>query len=167
MGPLPAGDYVTNRFVPSLVFTLPEGWSQFFPDEDDEIYMGSADAELAISRAAQVVDPVTNQGVAAPEDLVEWLTQHPAFDGAVAVPIRLGGIEGYYVDLPGPGADTKIFSFPGGTFHIGPDIETRFYVVPLDGSDISFVILPDANGGTLETAIEAAGPIVESVQIQQ
>lgn len=165
MGTLVAGQYRTNRFEPTLVFTLPEGWSQFFPDEDDEIFMGSADAALAISRAAQVVDPVSHGPVDAPEDLLEWLTQHPAFDAPEAVAIRLGGVDSHYVDLPGPNGDTKIFSFPGGDFHIPPGVATRFYVVPLDGSDISFVIVPSENGGTIEAAIEAAHPIVESLEI--
>lgn len=165
MGTLPAGDYITNSFVPTLVLTLPHGWSQFFPDEDDEIFMGSADAELAISRAAQVVDPVTNEAVAAPEDLLEWLTQHPAFGGPEPIAVQLGGVDAHYVDLPGPDADTKLFHFAGGDFHLPPGVATRIYVLPQDGSDISFVILPSASGGTIEAAIEAAGPIVESLEI--
>src|SRR3954471_6680974 len=48
MGSLVPGQYRTNHFEPQLILTLPEGWSQFFADEFDQIYMGSADAELAI-----------------------------------------------------------------------------------------------------------------------
>lgn len=167
MGTLPAGEYVTNRFEPTLVLTLPDGWSQFFQDEEDQIYMGSANAELAIGRAAQVVDGVSHEPVAAPEDLLEWLTQHPALGDPEPVAIQLGGVDAYYVDLPGPAADTAIFSFPEGDFHIPPGVATRFYVIPQEGLDISFSILPKANGGTIEAAIEAAGPIVESIEIQE
>jgi len=165
MGSLVPGQYRTNHFEPQLILTLPEGWSQFFADEFDQIFMGSADAELAISRAAQVVDPVTHEGADAPEDLLEWLTQHPAFGAPEPVAIELGGIDSQYVDLPGPSQDTDIFRFPGGNFHIPPDVSTRFYVVPQEGLDISFVILPKANTANIEAAIAATHPIVESLEI--
>ena len=58
MGELPAGQYTTNAFEPNLVLTLPEGWSQFFPDEDDEIALGGPGVELNITRPPEVVDPV-------------------------------------------------------------------------------------------------------------
>jgi hypothetical protein len=167
MGILEAGTYRTNHFEPTLLLTFPDGWSQFFPDEDDEIYIGSEDAELAISRAAQVVDPKSHAPVDAPDDLLEWLTHHPAFDAPEAVAIQLGGVDSHYVDLPGPSADTKIFHFPGGDFHIPPGVATRVYVVPLERSDISFVILPHANGGTIEAAIEAAHPVVAALEISE
>jgi hypothetical protein len=168
MGNLPAGEYETNNFVPTLVFTLPDGWSQFFPDEDDEIYMGSAKAELAISRAAKVVDPVSHKPADAPEDLAVWLTEHPAFGNPAAVAIRLGGLDAYYVDLAAPGSDTGIFSFPGGNFHIGPGIATRIYIVPQEGSDISFVVLPsEGQGATIDAAIEASHSIVESLKLPE
>ena len=61
MGLLDAGIYRTNFFEPQLVFTLPDGWNEFFPDEDDEVYMGAPGAELAISRPAQVRDPETGR----------------------------------------------------------------------------------------------------------
>ena len=167
MGTLPAGDYITNSFNPAMILTLPEGWSLFFPDNDSEVFMGNAAAELAIGRAAQVVDPVSREPVDAPEDLLEWLTQHPAFGGPEPVAIQLGGVDANYVDLPGPATDTKIFHFPGGDFHIPPGVATRFYVLPQEGLDISFAILPNANGGTIEAAIDAAHPIVASVQLAE
>ncbi len=148
------------------MFTLPEGWSQFFADDVDEIYMGSADGELLVTRAAKVVDPVSRAPIDAPEDLLEWFTQHAAFDAPPApVAIQLAGMDSLYLDLPPPSADTKLFNFGDGDFHIPPGVATRIYVVPLAGSDISIMVLPKEGGGTIEEAIEAAHPIVESLEI--
>jgi hypothetical protein len=165
MGTLAGGEYRTNRFVPQLTFSLPNGWSQFFPDEDDEIYMGSPGAELAISRAPEVVDPATRGRIEAPEDLMAWITEHPAFGSPEPVAIRLGGIDSHYADLPGPVADTKLFHFPGGDFHIAPGMPSRVYVVPLPGIDISFIVLPREGSRDIGAAVEAAQPIVESLVI--
>ncbi len=164
MGDLAAGKYQTNFFEPTLVLTLPEGWHEFFADEDDEIYLGSPAAELAISRAAEVVDPESRLAVDAPEDLLAWLTQHPSFDAPEPVAIQIGGVDSHYVDMPGPTGNANLFRFPGGDFHIPPGIATRIYVVPLDGQDLSLVVMPPADGST-EQAIEATAAIVESLEL--
>jgi hypothetical protein len=166
MGTMPAGQYMTNLFEPQLVFTLPDGWTQFFPDEDDEIFMGMADAELAVSRAAQVVDPDSRSPAEAPEDLLEWFTAHPSFGGLDPVAITIDGIDSHYFDLPAPSADTKLFHFSGGDFHIPPGVATRIYVVPLDGPDLSLVVLPP-QGASTDAAISAVEPIVESLLIEE
>jgi len=166
MGILKPGSYGTNFFDPPLVLTLPEGWSEFFPDEVDQIYMGSRDAELAISRADQVVDPESHAGVEAPEDLAAWLAQHPSFDAPEPVAIEIAGIDSQFFDLPAPTADTKLFHFPAGDFYVPRGTKTRIYVVPLDGPDLSLAVMPPVSGGTVEAAIEAAQPIVESLLVQ-
>ncbi len=127
--------------------------------------MHSPDGELAISVADEVVDPESHLGVEAPEDLAEWLSQHPAFDASEPVAIQIAGIDSNYVDLPPPSADTRLFHYPTGDFHIQSGLATRVYVVPLEGPDLSLVVLPAEGRGTIEHAIEAVSPIVESLQI--
>ena len=165
MGTLPAGEYQTNLFEPQLVFALPEGWSQFFPDEDDEMYMGSSDAELAISVADEVVDPESRSPVEAPEDLSAWIAAHPSFGSPEPVEIQIGGVDSRYLDLAGPSADTKLLHFPGGDFHIPPGVATRIYVVPLDGHDLSLIVMPP-QGGSIEEAIDATQSIIDSLAIE-
>ena len=166
MGNLTPGQYRTNRFEPALLLTLPATWQEFFPDENDEIYMAGTGAELAISVAAEVVDPDSRVAVAAPENLAKWLSQHPAFGASEPVDIEIGGIKSHYVDLPAPSADTGVFHFPGGDFHI-PGVATRVYVVPLDGPDLSLFVMPSSSSGTIEDAIDATRPIIESLEIDR
>jgi hypothetical protein len=40
-------------------------------------------------------------------------------------------------------------------------------VVPLDGPDLSLVVLPPEANGTIEGAIEATMPIVESLELAE
>ena len=91
MGDLPAGEYTTNAFEPNLVLTLPEGWHQYFPDEDDEIALGGPGVDLNITRPPEVVDPETRAPVATPESLLQWFTDHPSLDVGEPVEVQIDG----------------------------------------------------------------------------
>ena len=163
MGTLEAGTYRTNRFRPQLVLTLPAGWSQFFAEEDDEIFMGSPDAELAIAVAAEVRDPATSGRVAAPEDLLAWLIDHPALNASEPTPVTVGGIQSNYVEF-NPSREVRVFAFSSGDYRIVAGPKQRMYVIPQDGPDLA-VTIAGTEAGTLAAALPAATPIVESLQI--
>ena len=163
MGQLDAGIYRTNFFEPQLVFVLPDGWSEFFPDEDDEVYMGAPGAELAISRPAQVRDPETSQPVDVPDDLLSWLLDHPDLNVAEPTPLQIDGIPSSYIE-PDATREVRLFVFTGGDFRIGAGNRQRMYVVPLDGPDLAITIIAP-QGGELVDAVATAESIVESLEI--
>lgn len=165
IGILAAGEYRTNRFAPTLVFTLPAGWAQFFADDSDEISLGGPDTELYMSRPTQVVDPGTGEPVDTPESLAEWFAAHPAFGSPTPMSVEIAGRQSTIFDLPGASADVDLFAFATGNFHTVEGIPVRVYIVPLAGADLVLTIVPRLPRGTIEDAITAAAPVVESLEI--
>jgi hypothetical protein len=164
MGELPAGQYTTNAFEPNLVLTLPEGWSQFFPDEDDEIALGGPGVELNITRPPEVVDPVTRAPVDTPEVLLDWFTGHPSLEVGAPVGVEIDGIASHYVDVAAS-SEINIFHYPPGDMRLPAGALSRVYIVPLDGPDLVAMILAPAGAEDLGAALSAAEPIVTSVSI--
>jgi hypothetical protein len=165
MGELPAGQYTTNAFQPNLVLTLPEGWSQFFPDEDDEIAFGGPGVELNITRPPEVVDPETRTPVETPESLLEWFTGHPTLDVGEPVELEIDGIASHYVDVTAPSSEIDIFHYPPGNMRLPPGALSRIYIVPLDGPDLVALILAPAGAADFDAVLGEAEPIVTSLVI--
>lgn len=165
MGELPAGEYSTNAFEPNLVLTLPEGWEQFFPDEDDEIALGGPGVELNITRPPEVVDPEARAPVETPDSLLEWFTQHPSLDAGEPVEVQIDGIASHYVDVAAPSSETNIFAYPTGNMRLPAGALSRVYVVPFDGPDLVALILAPAGVDDLDAVLEEAEPIVTSLVI--
>ncbi len=165
MGELPAGQYTTNAFEPSLVLTLPEGWHQYFPDEDDEIALGGPGVDLNITRPPEVVDPETRAPVETPESLLEWFTAHPSLDVGEPVDVQIDGIDSHYVDVAAPSSEVDIFHYPPGNMRLAPGSLTRVYIVPFDGPDLVALILVRADADDGDAALAAAEPIVTSLGI--
>jgi hypothetical protein len=164
MGDLPAGIYQTNAFEPTLVFALPDGFSQYFPDDDDEIALGGPGVDLNITRPSQVIDPETRAAADTPEDLHAWFLDHPSYDSPVPQSMTIAGIAASYIDLPAVSADVQLFHYPSGDMHIPPGIALRVYVVPLDGPDLVLLMLP-GGGEAFAEAAATTQPIVESLDI--
>jgi hypothetical protein len=165
MGELPAGQYTTNAFEPNLVLTLPDGWSQFFPDEDDEIALGGPGVELNITRPPEVVDPETRAPVETPESLLEWFTEHPSLDVGEPVEVELDGIASHYVDVAAPSSEIDIFHYPPGNMRLPQGALSRVYIVPLDGPDLVALILSSAGADDFDAVLDVAEPIVTSLVI--
>ena len=53
---------------------------------------------------------------------------------------------------------------PLGNFHVGPGTHARFYVIPWEGNDI-FVAVLGVESTTLDTALTAGIPVIESLEI--
>jgi hypothetical protein len=164
-GTLPAGEYTTTAFQPTVTFTLVDGWRGMFPDDDDEVALeGPGRALFAISRVSQVVDPTTGTAVDAPDDLVEWLTTHPRITSQAPRVVTVGGLAGQMVDVVVTnGSELEILAFPTGNLRIPQGVTYRIYVVPLDGPDMT-IIVGAPNAGFAET-IEMFQPVLDSLAI--
>ncbi|HYU65120.1 MAG TPA: hypothetical protein VEK09_00070, partial [Jatrophihabitantaceae bacterium] len=165
MGDLAPGQYTTNSFEPNLVFTLPDGWHQFFADDADEIALGGPGAELNITRPAEVIDPESGAPVEAPDSLLEWFTEHSRLDASEPVEVQLDCIDSHYVDLAASTADVDLFHYPSGDMRLPAGVSTRVYIVPLDGPDLVALILPPAGADDFDAVLREAEPIVLSLAI--
>lgn len=162
MGTLRAGVYQTRNFDPTLTFALPDGWHQYFDEEDDEIALGGPQADINMTRPPRVLDPETG-AVDAPEDLADWLLNHSQFEVTEAESANVAGIESTVIDVEGPAGTVEFFAYPGGNMRVPEGVAVRFIVVPMAGSDLVLVVLP--SGGTLADAISATQSIVNSLAI--
>ena len=165
MGELPAGQYTTNAFEPDLMLTLPEGWHQYFPDEDDEIALGGPGVDLNITRPPEVVDPETRAAVETPESLLEWFTAHPSLDVGVPVEVQIDGIASHYVDVTAVSSEIDIFHYPPGNMRLPAGALSRVYIVPIDGPDLIALVLAPTGADDFDAVLEAAEPIVTSLAI--
>ena len=162
MGTLPAGEYQTTDFDPTLTFTLPDGWHQYFDEDVDEIALGGPGADMNVTRPSRVLDPETGT-VDAPEDLADWLLNHSRFVAIEAESARVDGIEARVIDIEGPAGTVEFFVYPEGNMRLPAGVAARFVVVPMDGPDLVLIVLP--TGGTLAEAIDATQPIINSLAI--
>ena len=159
-----AGTYRTKQVDPRVVMTLPQGWSLFF-DEPGATYLGIGKGELLVGRAGQIVDPVTRQPAPTPDDVMAWFVSHPELRVTQPTPVEISGHQASWVEID-PTRRVDVFYDPLGNFHVGPGRVARFYVIPWEGSDL-FVAVLGSPSGTLEDALAAGVPIVESLQIAQ
>jgi hypothetical protein len=140
---LKAGRYRTSQFVPTLTFTLGDGWRGSF-DDAEGTYMGKVfgfnSGELVMGRPPQVVDPTTKQAEPTPDDLLAWISAHPAFRPVgPPKPVTVAGRPGNELEARAVAA-ADIFYSPAGNFHTNADGGClRFTVVPMDGPDLTFI----------------------------
>ena len=164
-GALPPGQYTTTAFQPTVAFTLDDGWRGMFPDDDDEVALeGPGGAFFAISRVSEVVDPTTGAAVAAPDDLVEWLTTHPRLTSETPRSVTIGGLPGQVVDVNvTSGSELEIFAFATGDLRIPAGVTYRCNVVPLDGPDMTIIVGAPSAG--FADAVEIVQPVLDSLVI--
>lgn len=162
MGTLRAGEYQTRNFDPTLTFTLPDGWHQYFDEDVDEIALGGPNADMNVTRPSRVLDPETGT-VDTPEDLADWLLNHSRFVATEVESARVAGIESRVIDIEGPAGTVDFFAYPEGNMRLPAGVAARFIVVPMDGLDLVLIVLPA--GGTLADAIDATQSIVNTVAI--
>jgi hypothetical protein len=162
MGALEAGEYQTRNFNPTLTFTLPDGWQQYFAEDVDEIALGGPNADMNVTRPSRVLDPETGT-TDAPEDLADWLLNHSRFVATETESAQVAGIESRVIDIEGPAGTVEFFAYPEGNMRVPAGLAARFVVVPMDGPDLVLVVLPTR--GTLAEAIDATQSIVNSLAI--
>lgn len=99
---LPAGEYTTKNFRPTLSFTVGEGWQFRVPDLRYAIDIGPGpESGIAFLNVRSIYDPSQSaQAIQrpAPADMVAWLQEHPYLDAEKPQPVTIGGVEGKQFD---------------------------------------------------------------------
>ncbi len=165
-GALPPGEYTTTLFQPPLAFAIDDGWRALFPDDEDEVALeGQGGAFFAISRVSEVVDPTTRAAVAAPDDLIEWLTTHPQLTSERPKVVTIAGLSAQAVDVTvADGSEREIFAFPSGNLKIPEGVTYRCQVLQLEGPDLT-IIIGAPNAGFAD-AVERIQPVLDSIEIE-
>jgi len=164
-GTLVPGEYTTTAFQPPLAFTLDDGWRGLFPDDEDEVALeGPGGAFFAISRVSEVVDPTTHSAVAAPDDLMQWLTTHPQLTAGTPKEVTIAGLSAQAVDVTVTDrSELEIFAFPSGNLKIPEGVSYRCHVLQLDGPDLAIIIGAPTAG--FADAVERFQPVLDSMEI--
>ena len=163
-GPLEAGRYASLAFRPPLSFTLGDGWSGLFPDEDGELALEHASrAFLGFDRVDRVVDGVAHTAVEAPDDLVGWFLGHPELEAEAGEPIEVAGLAGSWVDARASDEEVEVFAYPGGNWRMPKGTAARFFVLPMDGPDLVIVVAASLTG--IDEAVARVEPILDSVEL--
>jgi hypothetical protein len=159
VGSLQPGRYHTNVFDPQVTFTLGSGWMNLFADDNDEVALErSGPAFLGFSRATQVV-AADGQVMDAPEDLVGWLSEHRAHDVRATRPTEIAGLAGTVLEVDVKAASNMdVFAFPTGNFHVAAGDRAHYYVLELDGPDLTIVAM-----GSQATFDAEVLPLIEAV----
>jgi hypothetical protein len=167
-GSLPAGDYTTTVFQPTLHFTLGEGWGNNFPDDFDEIALnrGLDTSMIAMTRVSEVIDPTTHKAVPFPDDMIGWLAAHPGFtwDGPKA-PVEIAGVSGWTLQgkTKGETRDVDMFAYETGHMRAVPGNRMQFFVLPLEGPDLTIVVM--AVNDQFDAVSKAARAMLDTLQI--
>ena len=106
-GPIPAGEYATDKFEPDFSLEVGRGWEVLAPEEFDALGLGIASEGglVAFTNPRTVFDPSdpSNQkAVPAPEDTeawVSWLQGHSGLDTSKPIAVRVGGASGVRMDV--------------------------------------------------------------------
>jgi hypothetical protein len=168
-GLLGGARYFTTSFVPTLRFTLSQGWTAPFKDDTDEIALDRRNHDfVGITRVSRVIDPSTHEPVPVPDDLVAWLVENPNFEwSGPATTVEIAGrparlIEGRVKAGP-PEIDT--FAYDAGNMRILAGDQMRYYVLPLNGPDLTIVVAGRTESGYADT-LEAVQVLLDSLEIE-
>jgi hypothetical protein len=168
-GDLAPGWYTTTAFQPVLRFRLGDGWRAYFQDDSDEIAFDRSDGTgfLAITRVTRVIDRVIGN-IPVPDDLMGWLALNPAFCWAgPPTSVTMGGLTGSMIDgrvKPGL-APTDIFAYETGNMRVVGGDRIRYYILPLDGPDLT-IVLTGTHGEPAFTITHSAATVtLDSLEI--
>ena len=122
LGPLEEGTYTSQRFEPALTFTVPAGWNNPWDERDGFILWTpgwSPDNTLIMEPGLLVRrDPRPDEGCVdatvgtSAIELATWVANHPAIVAGAPLPVEVGGLTGYQLDVSL--ADTWRESCPDG-----------------------------------------------------
>ncbi len=185
---VPAGAYATTAFMPTITYTLPDGWliagdgPAYFvlqPVTSDVIGIHVFRSPLP---ASQDVDcPIT----AAPgigttaKDLVDWIRARPGLTAGDPVALTMGGLVGLQVDVAivtgwvascpfANGLPTvPLFVSPtdaGFRWVIAGSERLRLRVLDVPGKGTVVVDIDDFDGSLMDAFLPVATPIVESMR---
>jgi hypothetical protein len=162
------GRYSTTAFQPTLRLTLGDGWTARFPDDVDEIAFDRPNQDfVAITRVSSVLDPRTGTVGPVPDDLMGWLTANPNYESSeTPVPVEIAGLAGTTIagQVKAGLAPTDTFAYDTGNMRIIGGDRMRYYVLPLDGPDLTVVVSGRTDSG-FAAAVAALQVLLDSLEI--
>jgi hypothetical protein len=94
------GEYRSERFEPSLSFTVGENWSNVPLEMSDSLQIARGERErLAFTNVQEVFKPGTLEVVEGPKYMVGWFQNHPYLQASKPEPVMVGGVEGKQFDV--------------------------------------------------------------------
>jgi hypothetical protein len=160
-GALGAGRYETSSFEPKVSLELPAGWASLHEDEaffDVHRPLAEPASGGPIWDVAVLVARL--DGDDAPGDVIDGLECNASLEVTGETGATLDGAEGIRVDVEAE-SDSTILSFRGGSLAAFPGRKVRVYAVDVDGQTV--VLAVDAAAESFEADVEAAQPILDSV----
>ena len=173
------GEYRSEEFVPSLSFSVGEGWTTSPPEVFDAFLLTrGGTVGLGFVNAQQVYEP-SRSGiptvVEAPKDLVGWFQQHPYLRTSEPEPVTVGGVKGVQLDVivetlpedysgPCAGDCVDIFRSSGlGSIAFLKDSKSR--VIVLEGVDGQTVVMGFSIPATrFDENVPEAQKVIDSVE---
>ena len=160
---IPAGEYTTKNFEPTLSFTLGEGWQSGIPDlryvVDIERGISSGIDFMNVRYVYDANNPLHSESNPAPDDMVAWLQQHPYLDAERPQPVAIGGVEGKQFDVSVPKMPEEFPPGCGGPclplFELAPGLSFAM----AEGEKERFIVLEGVEGKTV--TIAAGAPVEE------
>jgi|1185.fasta_scaffold28624_2 hypothetical protein len=156
------GRYLQAGFPPGVSFVLPAGWKGYFDDADGAYLGGPQGVEIGINKPPKVVDLKTGATIDSPADLAAWLAGSPAFDTVKSSSVTVGGKPAKLVEATSAG-ERPLFAYASGNFHTVPGSRYAFYVFPMDGPDLVFMLIGSKT--SFEAELAMLKTIVDSVRI--
>jgi hypothetical protein len=167
--PLPPGDYTRSSFTPAVTFTLTEGWRavQLFDGFFDvQQQVGSPDVIAVQFARPSTVYAAGGQGVAptSAAEAAQALRSNEAFEVLGDSEAQIGGMEGRVIEIENAGdAQATVMVVPPGPLGIDPG--RRLWVAFLDRPDGLMAVMVGGSVEGWQQAMDAAEPVLESVQI--
>lgn len=185
---LPAGEYRSNAFTPRITYTLPDGWliaadsPDYFslqPVTSDVIGIHVFRSPLAASQEADCPTTAAPDAGTTAKDLVDWIRERPGLTTGDPVPVTMGGLVGFQVDVAivegwGPSCPfanglPTVPLFVGSTdvgfrWVVAGSERLRLNVLDVPGKGTVVVDIDDFDGSLMDAFLPIATPIVESMR---
>jgi hypothetical protein len=190
LGPVAAGTYTTQRFSPTLTYTVPAGWSNLEDMAGNFLllppgsklegvntnvsdYLGVYSSVVAPAHCTGKYDPTVKGTL---EGLVGWLKADPAITLTNVHDVTVGGLSGVAMDIAlknpdgdgcpeGHWADVYVGAYPTSLVHaVDRDYPIRIFLLR-NGERTLAIELADAPGGGSDYAdwFAAADPVVRGL----
>jgi len=166
---------------PKITYTVPAGWENLedlvgnflLQQPNDPRYVGVYQNVRTPAECNEAWADGVGKTV---DDLVAWYTTHPGLVSTDPVPVTIGGLDGFALDLSLDPSWTVVCPFSEGQpvvpILIGgevsllhhvllPGMEARLYVLDWNGGNVVIEIGPE--GTDLQTYLDEVVPIIESM----
>jgi hypothetical protein len=152
---------VRSGFEPRLRLEVPAGWESLHEGEGVfDVYrplVGTGEGRRIRDVAVLVA---RLDGDEAPGDVIDVLEANPSLEVGGVGTAQLAGAEGLRADVEAT-SESTVVSFPGGSLSAFPGRKLRVHAVDVDGRTVVLVV--DAAAERFEEDVEAAAPVLESI----